>query len=69
MAHRLYDITALQPLINDDFVLLTPNSRLARRIKSEWKSHRVAAGDKVWESPRVQPLEQWYITGVTKRGY
>ena len=59
MAHRLYDITALQPLINDDFVLLTPNSRLARRIKSEWKSHRVAAGDKVWESPRVQPLEQW----------
>lgn len=59
MAHRLYDITSLQPLIDDGFVLLTPNARLARRIKAEWNAHRVAAGDKVWESPRVQPLESW----------
>lgn len=59
MAQCLYDITPLEPLIRDGFTLLTPNQRLARRIKAEWDARQAAAGFLAWESLTVQSLELW----------
>ena len=61
MPHNLYDITPLEPLIEDGFVLLTPNYRLARRIKAEWDARRAASGASVWQPLAVQPLESWLL--------
>ena len=61
MPHSLYDITPLEPLIASGCQLLTPNYRLARRIKSEWDARRSASGDRVWEPLAVQPLESWLM--------
>jgi ATP-dependent helicase/nuclease subunit B len=57
----LYDITPLEPLIKEGYILLTPNFRLARRIKAEWDARRMAAGDRIWEPLSVQPLENWLL--------
>ena len=59
MASGLYDITALEPLIGQGYTLLTPNFRLARRIKAQWDARQIAAGLRVWEPLSVQPLEPW----------
>jgi ATP-dependent helicase/nuclease subunit B len=56
-----YDLAPLEPYIEAGCVLLTPNFRLARRIKTEWDVHRIAAGDRVWEPLRVLPLESWLL--------
>ena len=55
----LYDIAPLIPLVESGFVLLTPNYRLARRIRAEWDALRVERGDRVWEPLPVMPLESW----------
>ncbi|NQX87612.1 MAG: PD-(D/E)XK nuclease family protein [Halioglobus sp.] len=62
MANPLYDITPLEPLIQSGYTLLTPNRRLARRIKIEWDRYQVEAGKRAWSSLRVFPLEQWLIS-------
>ena len=61
MSHSLFDIAPLEPLIEDGFVLLTPNFRLARRIKAEWDARQVSNGVQAWESLAVQPLESWLL--------
>ena len=37
--------------------LLTANNRLARYLKQAWDQRRIDAGDRVWETARVMPLE------------
>ena len=59
MTRRLYDISPLVPLVESGFVLLTPNYRLARRIKSEWDAHQARSGARVWAPAPVQPLSSW----------
>lgn len=59
MSRSWYDLNPLGQYIEQGFVLLTPNFRLARRIKAEWDAQRIAAGDKVWEPLSVYPLESW----------
>jgi ATP-dependent helicase/nuclease subunit B len=61
LAQGLYDITPLEPLIREGRVLLTPNSRLARRIVAEWDTRCIAAGQQTWEPPAVLPLESWLL--------
>ncbi len=61
MAQGLYNITPLEPLIAAGYTLLTPNFRLARRIKSQWDARCVAAGRQVWDPLSVQPLESWLL--------
>ncbi|HDY81800.1 MAG TPA: hypothetical protein ENH48_02445, partial [Halieaceae bacterium] len=58
---RLFDITPLQPLVEAGFVLLTPNFRLARRIKAQWDARHLANGEVVWQPLKVQPLESWLL--------
>lgn len=59
MPRSLYDITPLVPLIEEGYTLLTPNHRLARRVALEWNRHRASAGDRVWETPCVMPVQSW----------
>ena len=59
--HSFYDITPLEPLIEAGFTLITPNYRLARRIRSEWGDCQAAAGRRVWEPLPVEPLEAWLL--------
>ena len=57
--HNLYNIEPLKPLIDAGFTLLTPNFRIARRIKTVWDSGQHDAGLKVWRPVSVMPLEAW----------
>jgi ATP-dependent helicase/nuclease subunit B len=59
LTRSLYDIGPLEPLIKGGFILLSPNQRLARHIKSEWDARCAAAGARVWEPIPVLPLESW----------
>ena len=61
MPHSLYDIAPLEALLSQGYILLTPNYRLARRIKAEWDSRRAAAGDTAWVQPAVYPVESWLL--------
>jgi len=61
LAQRLYDIAALEPLVRQGFTLLTPNQRLARRIKAQWDAQRASAGERTWVPVQVQPLEPWLL--------
>lgn len=61
MALGLYDITPLEPLIGQGYTLLTPNFRLARRIKAQWDARCIAAGQRTWKPLSVQPLEAWLL--------
>jgi len=61
VAQRLYDIAALEPLIRDGYTFLTPNQRLARRIKLQWDTLRAAAGDRAWQPLPVHTLEDWLL--------
>ncbi len=59
--HRLYDIARLTPLLEAGYTLLTPNYRLARRIRTEWNRDRAAAGERAWPTVPVEPLERWLL--------
>ncbi len=56
---RLYDIDPLVPLVEAGYHLLTPNYRLARRIKVEWDRRQAQLGHKAWRPAPVHPLESW----------
>jgi probable DNA repair protein len=55
----LYDIEPLAPLIETGYVLLTPNYRLARRVKTVWDARQAAAGKTLWAPVKVYALESW----------
>ncbi len=61
MSHNLVTLVALQQYIDRGDIILTPNLRLARRIKQEWDAARAAAGDKVWPALAVYPIENWLL--------
>jgi ATP-dependent helicase/nuclease subunit B len=61
----LYDIDLLLPSIDAGVTLLTPNSRLARRIKTVWDSRQLAAGKTVWQPLLVMSLEGWLRQRLT----
>ncbi|WP_162846022.1 PD-(D/E)XK nuclease family protein [Seongchinamella sediminis] len=55
----LFDLGRLQALLDDGVLLLTPNLRLARRIKAEWDRQQMGAGKQVWRPAAVKALEHW----------
>ena len=61
MDSSLFDITRLEPLIREGCVLLTPNQRLARRIKTEWDRRQAQAGAGTWPRLEVYPVERWLL--------
>lgn len=59
----LFDIEALLPIIDGGALVLTPNKRLAAKIKQAYGAFMDAAGHSVWEPPRVHAEDQW-ISGL-----
>lgn len=59
LARSLYDISPLIPLLEQGYTILTPNSRLARRVSLEWNRLRAASGDRIWEAVAVMPVQAW----------
>ncbi len=54
-----FDLTRLRPWLESGHLLLTPNQRLARRIKAEWDRLQIAAGKSVWQPVAVKALDHW----------
>jgi len=71
LAHSLYDMEPLLPLVGQGYTLVTPNIRLARRIRAEWSRRRMAAGDGAWEPFPVLALDHWLqdaLQGASREG-
>ena len=58
---EFYDLRPLLPLIDAGYILLTPNFRLARRVKAAWDQLQLANGARVWQPIPVYPLESWLL--------
>ena len=50
------------PLVERGYLLLTPNQRLARRIKAQWDAGQRRQGRNTWAPLAVYQLEQWLIS-------
>jgi ATP-dependent helicase/nuclease subunit B len=56
----LFDITRILPLLQEGTLILTPNNRLRSKILQAWEGHQSSQGIKVWPTPRIQVLDQWF---------
>ncbi|PLW68890.1 PD-(D/E)XK nuclease family protein [Pseudohalioglobus lutimaris] len=56
---QYFDLGPLQPLLDAGFTLLTPNLRLARRIKAEWDRRQIEQGMQSWEPVAVSAIDHW----------
>ena len=61
LSDRLYDIALLEPLIARGCTLITPNQRLARRIRTEWDRRQAEQGNLTWPRLPVYPLASWLL--------
>ena len=61
MSDRLYDIALLEPFIARGCTLITPNQRLARRIRTEWDRRQAEQGNLTWPRLPVYPLASWLL--------
>ncbi|MDG2411015.1 MAG: PD-(D/E)XK nuclease family protein [Halioglobus sp.] len=61
MSDSLYDIDLLEPLIARGCTLITPNQRLARRIRTEWDKRQAGQGILTWPRLPVYPLASWLL--------
>lgn len=61
-SQQLYDLAPLVPLMEAGHLVLTPNLRLARRIKSEWDERQRRRGLQAWSPAPVQSLESWLLS-------
>jgi ATP-dependent helicase/nuclease subunit B len=59
-SNNFYDISGLVGYLESDQVILTPNQRLARRIRLGWGRWQVEQGRDCWNSPPVMSLQQWW---------
>ena len=56
---QLYDLEPIQPFIDQGYILITPNLRLARRIKTQWDQRSAEQGRAAWRRLDVYALDQW----------
>ena len=61
LSDRLYDIALLEPFIARGCTLITPNQRLARRIRTEWDRRQAEQGNLTWPRLPVYPLASWLL--------
>ena len=48
----------LDALLTDETLVLTPNGRLARALRSRLLAERASAGRRAWRTPRIEALQQ-----------
>lgn len=58
--YPFYPIDSLTEQLAEGVPILTPNQRLARRIKLAWGRRQVALGERSWRTPCVMSLEHWW---------
>ena len=58
---QLYDLEPLLPQVEAGYTLLTPNYRLARRIKAAWDQLQLDSGAVAWAPLSVYPMESWLL--------
>ncbi len=61
-SHSLFNLESLLPFLEQGYVVLTPNLRLARHIKAQWSQRQISAGLTSWTPPTVMPLDSWLLT-------
>ena len=59
MLNPLFDITRLREALASEALVLTPNLRLARKIRDAWDSDCLARGEAAWLSPAILALDSW----------
>ena len=55
-----YPVESLVEALEAGTLVLTPNHRLARRIKQAWGRYQSANGVTAWLTPRVMSLDHWW---------
>ena len=56
-----YPIAPLVQVLEAGRTVLTPNHRLARRIKLAWGRYQVGQERNAWSTPKVMSLEHWWL--------
>jgi len=59
MMRPLFDIATLKKDIEVDALVLTPNNRLATKIRQAWGQHQQQCGNTCWAQPEIYAIEQW----------
>lgn len=57
---HLFDIQRILPYITANSLILTPNNRLRSKILQAWGGHQTESKHKVWPTPRIQVIDQWF---------
>ncbi|MEE4661570.1 MAG: hypothetical protein V2J89_13950, partial [Halieaceae bacterium] len=55
-----YPVASLSDSLAEGTLVLTPNHRLASRIRRAWAHYQVQQGATAWETPRVMSLDHWW---------
>ncbi|MEE4190424.1 MAG: PD-(D/E)XK nuclease family protein [Halieaceae bacterium] len=64
---NFYPLDALVEPLSANAPILTPNHRLARRIRLAWGRYQGEQGRSAWTSPRAMSLEHWWQTCYRQR--
>lgn len=59
MMRPLFDIATLKKDIEADALILTPNNRLATKIRQAWGQYQQQCGNTCWAQPEIYAIEQW----------
>ncbi len=64
---NFYPVETLVDPLSAGVPVLTPNLRLARRIRLSWGRWLAAQGKAAWETPRIMSLDHWWQEGYHQR--
>lgn len=59
MMRPLFDIATLKKDIEAGALVLTPNNRLATKIRLAWGQYQQQCGNTCWAQPEIYAIEQW----------
>ena len=59
MMRPLFDIATLKKDIEAGALVLTPNNRLATKIRQSWGQYQQQCGNTCWAQPEIYAIEQW----------
>ena len=59
MMRPLFDIATLKKDIEAGALILTPNNRLATKIRQAWGQYQQQCGNTSWAQPEIYAIEQW----------
>ncbi len=65
--YNFYPVDTLVDQLSAGIPILTPNLRLARRIRLGWGRWLAAQGKTAWETPRVMSLDHWWQEAYRQR--